>query len=507
MELTKEEKEELERLEILDAESKQQAIRDAPKAEQSLTDLIATGAESFGQGTSLGFGDEIGAGINSLIDVGTGYVGGESIGEAYNRRLDDARTRQAQFQETNPKTAFATQLAGNVATSIATGGVGSNLVAREAILGGIEGFGSGDTLEDRVYGAGAGTAMGAGFSKLGDVFGSVFSKPSASQRIVDGISEVAERAEKKAGKRLLTKAQRLDSDMGRRIEAGLETLPVAGGATKNIKAGFQDELNRASARSIGQEADKLTPDVVQTAKEQIGDMFNNAIKDREIPISEKMVNTLVDVIDNYTGVPGGNKSVRKIGEELFDELDAPMTAERYQRLSSFFGKKIKTAAKSGDGETMQALWEIKDSLDDMVSESLGSDVLGEFKNARHMYKNLMALTKNRFVIDPATGNVSGKRLFGELSKQGNATSVAGELGDLARLSTVKGVGDSGTASRLIPGLAIGAGVMGGADVGAGMLSSIGASRVLDEVAQRGIPLVSPEGAGMLGGAISRTLEQ
>ena len=232
-----------------------------------------------------------------------------------------------------------------------------------------------------------------------------------------------------------------------------------------------------------------------------------AIKDKEIPVSNKMIDNLVNVIDNYTGVPGGNKSVRKIGEELFNELDAPMTAERYQRLSSFFGKKIKTAAKAGDGETLQALWEIKDSLDDMVSDSLGDEVLGEFKDARAMYKNLMALTKNRHVINPATGDVSGKRLFGELSKQGNATNVGGELGDLARLSTVKGVGDSGTASRLIPGMAIGAGVMGGADISGGILGSIGASRVLDEVAQRGIPGVAPEGLGMLSGALSRTVNE
>ena len=278
MALSKEEQAELQALEALDAQAtqaKQQEVASAPLAEQSLTDLIASGAESFGQGASLGFGDEIGAGVNSLIDVGTDYVGGESIGDAYDRRLNDARARQEQFKETNPKTALATQLAGNIATGIATGGVGSNLVAREAVLGGLEGFGSGDSLEDRAKSAGTGTAMGAGFSKLGDVFGSVFSRPSSSQRVVDGISEVALRAEKKAGKRLLTKAQRLDSDMGRRIEAGLETLPVAGGATKNIKAGFQDELNSAAARSIGQDAEKLTPDVVQTAKEQISDMFNN----------------------------------------------------------------------------------------------------------------------------------------------------------------------------------------------------------------------------------------
>ena len=506
MALTREEREELNRLEVLEAQSQQKAIQDTPKAEQSLSDLIATGAESFGQGTSLGFGDEIGAGVNSVIDVATGYIGGENVGDAYSRRLNDARTRQNQFREDYPKSAFGTQLAGNIATGIATGGAGGNLIAREAALGGVEGFGTGEGLEERVTQAGFGTALGAGFSKLGDVFGSVFSKPSSSQRVVDGISEVADRAEKKAGKRLLTKAQRLDSDMGRRIEAGLETLPVAGGATKNIKAGFQDELNKVSARSIGQEADRLTPDVVQKAKEEIGAMFNNAIKDREIPITEKMVDKLVDVIDEYVGMPGGNKSIKRIGEQLFDELDKPMTAERYQRLSSFFGKKIKTAAKAGDGETMQALWEMKDSLDDMVSDSLGDDVLGEFTSARHMYKNLIALTKNRFVIDPITGNVSGKRLFGEMAKQGSAADVAGELGDLARLSTVKGVGDSGTASRLIPGLAIGAGVMGGADIGVGLLSSIGASRVVDEVAQRGIPIVTAEGAGMLGGALSRARE-
>lgn len=492
--LSREEREELARLEAL--ESQQTEPVEQPQQEQTTGQYASGALESLGQGLSLGFQDEMRAGLQSVLPYG----------KSYEDELNSIRRQQAQFREHNPKTDFGAKLAGNVVTGIASGGLGGNLIAREAALGGVEGFGSGQGMEDRLSGAGVGTALGAGFSKLGDVIGSVFARPSASQRVVDGISEVAQRAEKKAGKRLLTKAQRLDSDMGRRIEAGLETLPVAGGATKNIKAGFQDELNRASARSIGQDADKLTPDVIQKAKEEIGNMFNNAIKDREIPITEKMVNKLVDVIDNYVAVPGGNNSIERIGEDLFNELDSAMTADRYQRLSSFFGKKIKTAAKAGDGETMKALWEIKDALDDMVSDGLGYEVLDDFTNARSMYKNLMALTKNRFVIDPATGNVSGKRLFGELSKQTNATSVGGELGDLARLSTVKGVGDSGTASRLIPGMAIGAGVMGGADVSGGILGSIGAARVADEIAQRGIPGVTPEGLGMLGGALSRSRE-
>lgn len=166
MALSKQEQIELQELEALEAQSTQvkaQEIANTPQAEQSLTDLIASGAESFGQGASLGFGDEIGAGVNSLIDVITGYVGGEGLGEAYDRRLNDARARQEQFKETNPKTAFTTQLAGNIATGIATGGVGGNLIAREAALGGVEGFGSGNSLEDRAMGAGTGTAMGAGF--------------------------------------------------------------------------------------------------------------------------------------------------------------------------------------------------------------------------------------------------------------------------------------------------------------------------------------------------------
>ena len=120
-----------------------------------------------------------------------------------------------------------------------------------------------------------------------------------------------------------------------------------------------------------------------------------------------------------------------------------------------------------------------------------------------MYKKFMALTKNRHVIDPLTGEVSGKRLFGELAKQKKAYNVAGdELGDLATLASVKGVGDSGTANRLLLPLAGMGALAGYGDLSGTVGASIAVTRALDELAQR----TSSQTAGGLLGAVQRGME-
>jgi hypothetical protein len=509
MALTKAEKLELAALEQFEEES--QPIQEELPQEQSLGELIATGAESFGQGTSLGLGDEFGAGVNALIDTGTGYVGGETISEAYQRRLADARARQGQFTEDYPKTAFGTRLAGNVATGIATGGLGGNLVAREAVLGGIEGFGSGEGLEERLYGAGTGTAFGVVGSKLGDWLGSVFQKPSASQRVADGIGEIVERVEKRAGKKLLTKAQRTGSPTAKRIEAGLETLPAAGRATQRIKSNFQTELNRKAAASIGMEADKLTDDVLSEAMDKIDNLYNSATSAADIPVYPDAIASMQDTIGQIKKLPSRPDTAVKIGNNIVEELSSgKLTAARYNELSQDVRGALFKAQKAGDSPNMRALSKINDSLDDIVETGLGGDLLDKFREARSLYRNFKVLTSKTGTINQATGDVSGKMLFNELAKGGQGYKVAGELGDLARLAKIPGVGDSGTASRLIPSLiatGVGtAGLAGAVDISGGMIGSIGAMRLIDELAQQGLPGITQEGMGMLGGALSRARE-
>jgi len=505
MALSEAEKLELAALEQLEAES---IAPEQPRPEQSGGDLALSGIETAANQMTAGFGDEIGAGINAAIDVGTDYISGEPFSEAYTRRLEAVRERQKSLREDYPEVYYPSALAGGLALGA---GMGGNVVAREAALGAAEGFGSGETLEERVKGAGMGFALSGATSKLGDVIGSVFQKPSASQRVADGIGEIAERVEKRAGKKLLTKAQITGSQTAKRIEAGLETLPVAGGATQRIKSDFQKELNRKAAQSIGIDADKLTDDVISEASQKIDNLYTQATSANDIPVFPDAIMSMQDVINNVKKLPSRPDTATKIGDNIVDELSSgTLTASRYNELSQDVRGALFKAQKAGDSPNARALGKINEALDDIVQTGLGDDALDQFKEARKLYRNFKLLTNKTGTINQATGDVSGKMLFNEMAKGGQGYKVSGELGDLARLSKIPGVGDSGTAQRLIPSLiatGIGtAGLAGAVDVSGGMLGSIGAMRVVDELAQKGVPYVTEEGMGMLGGALQRAKE-
>jgi len=116
---------------------------------------------SIGQGVTLGFGDEIEAGIRAL-GAGT-----------YDEEVAKIRADLARFQETNPVSAFAGELAGAVPTAVAGGAGLASLGIRGAarvgaIEGAIYGAGTGESAEGRALGAALGAPTGAVAGKVGE---------------------------------------------------------------------------------------------------------------------------------------------------------------------------------------------------------------------------------------------------------------------------------------------------------------------------------------------------
>jgi len=491
----------------------QQPAQSAQQPSMSGGDLALSGIETAGQQMSMGFGDEIGAGINAGIDqlgqtlgidLGQGQSGNETLSQSYNRRLGSAKGRQANLQENYPEVYYPSAIGG----ALTLGGRGT---AINAALGGLEGFGSGDGMQDRFERGAIGTALGGTAAKLGDVIGSVFSKPSMSQRVVDGIGEIAQRAEARAGKRLITKATRLDSESGKTLENTLEKLPIAGEPTRRIKRNLADELNASAARSIGAPEGKLTEDV-------LGNTLDNIVSDLTTPTAGKMlevgddsVDAIQSIVDQTKRLPSRPAKAISFGDNLVEELKSgTLTGERYKELSEDVRGLAWSMRNSPDSVSIAPLHKMDEALDDIVEKTLGGQSLIDYKDARKRYGAFKALTKGTNTVNPTTGDVNGKLLFNELAKGGKGYKVSGELGDLARLSKAPDIVGSNTTEKLLPYIG-GAALLttagaGGADVSGTALGAILGSRVLNEAAQRGVPGVTGAGAGMLGGAIQRSQE-
>jgi hypothetical protein len=137
-------------------------------------------AESLGrgalQGATLGFADEISGGLEHAF-----------TGKPYDQARDESRANFEAARKANPKTYFAGELGGGVATSalpflnVAKGATVAAMAGKAALAGGIAGLGSSEAdltkgdvsgaTWDTVKGAALGGALGAAGGKVGKIIG------------------------------------------------------------------------------------------------------------------------------------------------------------------------------------------------------------------------------------------------------------------------------------------------------------------------------------------------
>ena len=132
------------------------------------------------QGLTLGFSDEIGAGVGAAFDS---VFTDQSFNEAFDERVTDSRSKLKSFSKANPKTALAADITGSVAPVIAsllltpfTGGAsgtgvaatGARILSNPLLAGKIAKPGSGllsKSFEAGKIGALQGGVAGAGYSE------------------------------------------------------------------------------------------------------------------------------------------------------------------------------------------------------------------------------------------------------------------------------------------------------------------------------------------------------
>jgi hypothetical protein len=149
-----------------------------PSALESAVGYASGLAKSVGQGLTVGFMDEIDAGVNApFIAAKRALVDGEpfDMSKAYGDRLNQYREGLTEFRESNPATAFTSEVGGAVAGTMATplralgaASQGASTLAqmgRGALaggaLGGLYGYGSAEGgPENRAIGAATGAAVG-----------------------------------------------------------------------------------------------------------------------------------------------------------------------------------------------------------------------------------------------------------------------------------------------------------------------------------------------------------
>ncbi len=270
------------------------------KEELSLGDSLAGGARALGQGVTLGFGDEIEAGLRT----GFGLLGD------YDKTVKNVRGNIKNFREENPLLSLGLELTGG----LATGGLGAGRVAGTALgrniinkvgttgfggavgatEGAIAGAGSADgDLGDRALGALGGGALGLGF---GTALPSVINLGGkALNRGAYAVGLKSDDAiQKGADEKVLqafNRAKLTPEDVQKSLDDALipDTMiaDVGGEATRR--------LSRASANVSGEGSDIAT----------------KALDERQLGLGDQ-------IADDVGSILGGNKSSVEALEEIAD---------------------------------------------------------------------------------------------------------------------------------------------------------------------------------------------
>ena len=250
------------------------------------------------------------------------------------------------------------------------------------------------------------------------------------------------------------------------LEAAMESQPETSGPFNAMKQQSQKVLNSVAAKSIGVNADELSNPVLQQAKDQIGAVYDKVATKTVAPIDpDAAMNQLAAIEKNYEGQYAGNNNISThplVQKYLNFAADGGATGEQLQSLSSNLNKAAKNNMTSAGGDRAlgQALFDVKDAVDDSLQSSLSPQMQAEFANARGNYRNLMNLTTRNNVVNPSSGNVNGQALANALmSRDRGGFTFGNNDSDLYKAARVIQafpdiVGNSGTATRAAGGLTL-----------------------------------------------------
>lgn len=329
----------------------------------------------------------------------------------------------------------------------------------------------------------------------------------------------------------VTAGQRL----GREALTRREQLTTAG---QSVVERQGEQFTRAALNTIGETADRATPEVMRAARERIGSVFDDVSRGVDVDVSGALVRELRGAMDDYAQLttranqaPAVSNIVRQVNT-LANRGD-PIPAGRLITWRS----NLSSLTRSSDQATREAAIRAMNALDDALASTLTTmgregDVAA-LTTARQQYRDFLAI--ERAVAgagqDTAVGIISPPQLRSAIAAQGRRSYVSGERGDLGDLARA-GAGiltrptNSGTpaglAAMAVPqGIGASVGAMLGAPMGAtaatigaitgavapavaraSQMTALGQSYLANQIAGGGAPIFNQNVLSTFPGAIA-----
>lgn len=306
-----------------------------------------------------------------------------------------------------------------------------------------------------------GTALEPWARLAGAVAGGAAAQRAITPMPTDPVRQAAVRTLENEGVTALTAGQRTGRPSLRWAESMSKDTAFGGARAAQMETQQAEQFTRATLRRAGINADRATPDVIDTAFRDIGQRFNGLSARNDMLQSRGFVNRLNQVGNDYRAVTAESTRI-PIVEQTINALSSPQILQNgripgrlYQNVRSDLSRSMSQLRRS-DPPAAGAIARIIDELDRAMEMSVrvnNRQDLGAWRRTRNEYRNLLAIEDAvSGAGEAAAGLISPSALRNAVKKQGKRAYVRGQ-GDFAGLArageqVMKPLPQSGTAPRM-----------------------------------------------------------
>lgn len=294
---------------------------------------------------------------------------------------------------------------------------------------------------------GLGAAFGAGIGGI---------SPFAARAVGAGVNRVMAPAADRATTYLLQRAEDLGipirpsqastSPFINKMDQMIPKIPGSGmgKVIDEQRSGF----NRALANTFGENADRITPDVMAAAKKRLGSEFDTVEKNTSVRFDRSLAASLGTVLRDANSVLEPNQ-IAPIANRITEISNLVKNGEFDGKTFNNMLKKnapLNRLQSATDPNVKYYAGEIRTALQDALERSATSDMAQRYNMARYQYKNMK--TVQPLAEKAATGDISPTLLLNEVRKANPnfAYGSGGDIADIARIGQrfMKQPSDSGT---------------------------------------------------------------
>ncbi len=250
----------------------------------------------------------------------------------------------------------------------------------------------------------------------------------------------------------LTPGQKTGSTGLQQIEAVLSRTPGSAGMFDAIKDANQGKLNAAAAKSIGENSQNLTEDVIAKASQRIGDEFNRLSAKSNLVVSQEVPNIIKKLQSTNDKLgPFRNPHVDDLIEKSNELVKmGNLSGDVYQSIRSELTSSADDAYRSGNSAAGRAMKDIRNALDDSAKSGLNDVDKKAWDQVRKEYAHLKTLVKGNTIeagnVKPNLINSALAKFNPQMYKAGQIDSPLNDIGVVAQ-NFKQAVPNSGTPER------------------------------------------------------------